>query len=57
MKDYTYKRKITVVCKNCSRMDEDATEFVDIEQGMQMEDILTFICPICKTTQKSRRFG
>lgn len=50
-----YHRKIQVRCKKCDWLDEDDVEFVNIEEGMIGEDILTFICPHCKTKQKSTR--
>jgi len=53
-----YKKTIKVRCGKCNDyVDEDDTEFVNIEEGMQGEDILTFICPICNTRQRSRRLG
>lgn len=47
-------RKAVVYCKECKAwvLEED-TEFVDIEEGPQGEDILTFACPTCKTEQRS----
>lgn len=56
-KKYQYKKQIKVLCKNCHWIDEKDTEFVDIEEDIQGADVLTFICPTCKTKQKSRRFG
>ena len=58
MKQYKKKKVINVNCTKCRRwVDEDDTEFVDIEEDIQGADILTFKCPHCKTEQKSRRFG
>jgi hypothetical protein len=59
MKDkYKYKKKINVNCTKCRKwVDEDLTTFVNIEEDIQGADILTFICPYCRTEQKSRRFG
>lgn len=51
-------RPIKVKCKECDEWkDEDKTEFVDIEEDLQGRDILTFICPDCKTKQRSLRLG
>jgi len=53
-----YKKKIQVRCSYCEIwINEDKTEFVNIEEGMQGEDILTFICPDCGQTSKSRRYA
>ena len=52
------KKKIKVYCKRCKEWhDEDDVGFVDIEEDMQGADILTFICPVCQSMQKSRRYG
>lgn len=57
-KKYQYEKKIRVNCGKCHKwINEKDTEFVDIEEDFQGADVLTFICPICKTEQKSRRFG
>jgi len=53
----TYRRKIKVNCDECGHINEEDTEFIDIEEGMMGEDILTFKCPICKKTKRSKRFG
>ena len=51
------KKRIQVRCSKCGWIDENDTEFVNIEEDMQGADILTFICPKCKNEQKSRRYG
>lgn len=57
-KKYKYKKKINVNCTQCRKwVDEDLTTFVDIEEDFQGADILTFVCPYCRTEQKSKRFG
>jgi RNase P subunit RPR2 len=57
-KFHKYEKVIKVHCSKChSFIKEDDTEFVNIEEDMQGADILTFICPDCKTQQKSKRFG
>ena len=38
-------------------VNEEKTKFVNIEEGMQGEDILTFECPDCGQTSKSRRYS
>lgn len=52
-----FTRTIYVRCHNCGHIDEDKVEFLNIEEGMLGEDILSFICPHCKTKQRSVRFG
>jgi RNase P subunit RPR2 len=58
MPRYTYKKIIRVYCKGCQDwINEDDTEFVDISEGMQGEDRLTFICNECKMESTSNRVG
>ncbi len=58
LKKYQFKRKIQVYCSHCSMwINEETTKFVNIEEGMQGEDKLTFICPDCGQTSTSRRYG
>lgn len=53
-----YQKKIQVRCGHCKMwINEDKTEFVNIEEDMQGADILTFVCPDCGQTSKSRRYG
>lgn len=52
-----YERMITVRCPKCGRLDEAEVKFVNIEEGPQGEDILTFKCPRCKKVRKSERRG
>ena len=52
----TYKKKIQVRCKKCGFVNEDDTEFINIEEDFQGADVLTFKCK-CGTVNKSRRFG
>jgi len=40
-----------------AELEEEKTEFVNIEEGPSGEDILTFICPKCGKEHKSPRFG
>jgi len=50
--------EIKVRCKKCAEwIDENETEFVNIEEDFEGRDVLTFICPQCKTKQKSCRVG
>jgi len=54
----SYKKKVQVHCKYCdSWINEEKTKFVNIEEGMQGEDILTFVCPDCGQTSTSKRYG
>jgi len=51
-------RPIYVRCCKCKKdMDELKTDIQGIEEDIQGKDVLTFICPICKTVQKSFRRG
>jgi Zn finger protein HypA/HybF involved in hydrogenase expression len=53
-----YQKRITVYCTNCKEdIDERKTTFVNIEEDFQGWDVLTFICPKCKTTQSAYRRG
>jgi Zn finger protein HypA/HybF involved in hydrogenase expression len=47
---------IGVWCGECKLwFEEKHTEFVDIEEDFEGRDVLTFICPECKTEQRSLR--
>ncbi len=49
---------IVVFCKKCNEwMAEADTRFKGIEEDFQGRDLLTFVCPNCRTTQKSYRVG
>jgi len=52
-----YVPPITVNCVQCGRFDETTVEFIDISEGMQGEDRLTFRCPTCKEVRTSNRLG
>jgi uncharacterized protein YlaI len=54
-----YERKpIQVHCSNChTRHDEQTVEMTGIREGLQGEDIVTFICPDCGETAESKRLG
>lgn len=52
-----YKKRIQVRCSECGWIDEDRTEFINIEEDFQGADILTFKCPKCGKVRKSRRYG
>lgn len=54
---YSYKRKFEVHCTDCGWIDQDKTKFVNIEEDMQGADVLTFVCPKCGETKKSRVYG
>jgi hypothetical protein len=58
MPRYQYHKTIKVYCDGCKDwINEDDTEFVDISEGMQGEDRLTFICKKCKMESTSNRVG
>ena len=49
---------IVVFCFKCSEwIAESDTKFKGIEEDFQGRDLLTFVCPDCKTSQKSFRVG
>ena len=52
-----YRTRIQVRCSECGWVDEDDTEFVNIEEDFQGADQLTFICNKCNTQSKSKRYG
>jgi predicted RNA-binding Zn-ribbon protein involved in translation (DUF1610 family) len=39
------------------KVKESKIKFVDIEENLYGEDVLTFECPKCGETHKSRRYG
>ena len=54
----SWEERITVRCQKCKDdVYEDNTEFVNIEEDIMGVDILVFICPKCKTEQRSYRRG
>ncbi len=49
---------IRVYCLECQEwIDEIDVEVTGIEEDFQGRDVLTFVCPDCKTDQKSFRVG
>jgi hypothetical protein len=54
------ERKIKVMCA-CSHglynEDEAVAEYVNIEENMMGEDVVTFKCALCDKEHSSRRFG
>jgi len=53
-----YTPKVKVICPTCKTLfNEDAVEFVNIEEDIQGRDLLTFVCPVCKESKKSYRLG
>jgi hypothetical protein len=47
-------REPQVHCDNCEKwINVDTTEFENIEEGLYGQDVMTFICPICKKKSKS----
>lgn len=55
---YRFKKTIRVYCGKCQEfVDEERTEFINIEEDFQGRDLLTFICPDCNTQQRAYRVG
>jgi predicted RNA-binding Zn-ribbon protein involved in translation (DUF1610 family) len=55
---YHKQQKVRVRCGPCNEwIDEQETEFINIEEDIQGADMLTFKCPICGNVSKSRRYG
>lgn len=53
-----WEKKLKVHCSKCHKfVDEDLVQFINIEEDIQGFDIETFICPYCRTEQKSKIFG
>jgi hypothetical protein len=53
-----YERKVKVVCSVCKGwFNEEDVEFIQIEENMQGQDLLTFMCPVCNKPAKSLRLG
>lgn len=49
---------IEVYCGKCKQfINEDLVEVLNIEEGFDGADQMTFICPVCNEEQKSKRFG
>lgn len=49
---------VKVRCKTCDKwIDEIYVEFLNVEEDFSGRDLLTFVCPKCKTKQKSIRVG
>ena len=49
---------IVVFCTECDEwMAEADTTFEGIEEDFQGRDIITYKCPLCKSTQTSYRVG
>lgn len=57
-KKFKYRPEIKVFIE-CEKdwIPETEVEATNIEEGPQGEDILTFICPKCKRTHRSRRIS
>ena len=53
-----YRKRIQVFCSHCKMwINEEDVKFINIEEDIQGADILTFVCPDCGQTSKSRRYG
>jgi endogenous inhibitor of DNA gyrase (YacG/DUF329 family) len=49
-------RTIEVTCTVCKKTHDEANvEFVNIEEDFEGRDVLTFVCPGCGETVKSKR--
>lgn len=49
---------IRVFCGKCQTyFDETKVEFVHIEEDIQRQAVMTFICPTCKKKRRSKRLG
>lgn len=58
MDEEYYERKVKVVCSTCKGwFNEEDVEFIRIEEDMQGQDVLTFLCPTCNKPTKSLRLG
>jgi Zn finger protein HypA/HybF involved in hydrogenase expression len=52
------KRPIYVRCSKCKQdFDESKVKFLNIEENMQGQDVMTFKCPVCGSKEKSLRRG
>lgn len=52
------RSEITVILGCCQEsVAEKEVEFIDVEEGLFGEDILTFKCPKCGEEHRSRRYG
>jgi len=57
-KRHFYEKEIKVFCRKCREwINEREVEFVDIQEGIEGEDQMTFRCPKCKTKSTSTRVG
>jgi hypothetical protein len=53
---YKDKAPCRVHCSECDAWyDEDLVTFVNIEEDIQGQDLMTFECHVCKTRQTSHR--
>ena len=57
-KDADMIEDIKVFCGNCQAYyKEEDVEFIDIEEDIVGQDVMTFKCPKCETKQRSKRLG
>jgi len=55
---YKHERKMMCIRDSCKMwVNEEKVETLNIEEGMQGEDKLTFRCPDCGQKSISRRYG
>lgn len=57
MKRPQFETPIKVNCVRCGQLNEADTEFMNIEEDITGQDVLTFRCPKCKRVRKSLRFS
>jgi len=53
-----YKHQIKVLCSECrERFSEQDVALTNIEEDICGYDVVTFVCPKCNKSVKSKRFG
>jgi hypothetical protein len=52
-----YEPKAKVLCSSCGWIEENKTEFLNIEEDMQGRDVITFRCPGCEQIHKSLSYN
>ena len=59
LSDFDFWEVPVKVLLSCTKeyFDEALVEFLNIEEGIQGQDVLTFTCPRCADTHKSLMFG
>ena len=58
MRNNKYRRPVTVRLPCIGTfIDENKVEFINIEEGFDGRDVMTFKCPNCGENHQSNRFG